>query len=287
MTPFWFLGLVLLQREALPVRLMPLTPTAAGRPIRIPCPIGARTRIVLPEPMVMLKASPGAGLALGVEAEQARPFGIVSLRPVRRTTGTLEARGPTMVLTLVVEAGPSGTASEVRLTLVPPEVRSGQEPKPAPTPSPTPEAIPEPVPSPEESRPPLPKEEAPSPSPALEFDPAVLITLKPVVVGRTEGMPSQRPLVLDDILESGERAWLRFTLKKGSGEHVQRVWWPLGDITNVTEAVSGADLRIVVEIPRRKAGPKTRVSLAIRGGGSYTFALSDPSFTTFLKRLFW
>jgi hypothetical protein len=307
----WILVLALAApRDDLPVRVAPLPPRGSSKTVTISCPVGAETRLVLPEPLLTLKASPGAAAALGVEAAQARPFGIVELHPVRPGQGTLEIRGPSLLVTIVVEAGPSGSPSEIRLVLPTPSPSPAQEaavrPRPRELPSPreeTPEApsppatVSSPSPSPVETAapipPPTPIPSAPplaSPSPPEAprgpvLDAGVLATLQPVAIGRAEGLPSQRALVLDDILEGPEWAWLRFTLKGGAREHVERVYWADGDIPNVAEAREGGDLRIVVPVPRKGVTRKARVTLEVRGEGRYTFSLSDPSFTTFLKKL--
>ena len=302
MTWILLLALAAAPKDDLPVRTAALPPRGSRKPVTIACPVGVETLLVLPEPLLTLTASPGAAQSLGVEAAQARPFGIVRLHPAREGQGTLEIRGPSLLVTILVEARGAGGPSEIRL-VVPappsPEMPSSPRPREAPSgvvpveeaappaPEPTPTPLPAPTPTPAEAPRPVPLA-PPSPSPPTSGgapDATLLATLKPVPIGRTEGLPSQRALVLEDILESSEWAFLRFTLKGGAKEHLDRVFWADGDIPNATETVSGPDLRIVVPVPRKGVTKKARVSLEVRGEGRYTFALSDPSLATFLKGL--
>jgi hypothetical protein len=255
-------------------RVLPVP--SAGEAVRLPCPVGQTTRLVLPEPLLALRASAGAGALLGVRAEQDRPLGVVTLRPVHPGRGTLEIRGPTVLLTLAVEATAGGDASEIRWL-------PRAEPSP-PTASPTPPAPPSadpPAPAPG----PVATAEVPEPSRDRGIDPRTLAGLRLVTIGRREGLPGQRPLTLEDALASGDEAFLRFLLPKGRGRHVERVFLSSGDVPDVAEEPSGPDLRIVVGIPRRALEGRARIRLVV-SGESYTFALQEPTLSAFLRGIF-
>src|SRR5262245_18800564 len=119
----------LIATPAQAVRSVVIPPAAVSKPVRIDCPVGQLTQIVFPERLVMLKASAGAADNLGVAAEKSSPLGVVGVRPVKVGTGTLELRGPSLVLTILVRGVETGAGSEIRLTL-------GTLPSPAPSPSP-------------------------------------------------------------------------------------------------------------------------------------------------------
>jgi hypothetical protein len=104
----------------LPVRTIPLSAAALARPIRIECPVDQTTRIVFPQPFVNVKTSAGAREALGLIPEASKPRGVIRVVPRSHPAkATIEARGPSVVLTLLLQAVPKGVGSEVRLTIEP------------------------------------------------------------------------------------------------------------------------------------------------------------------------
>lgn len=296
----------------IPSRVVPLTPTEVGKPIELRCPIGEITRLILPEPLLTLKASPGAGLALGVEATQARPFGIVSLRPPRASTGTLEARGPTLLLTFVIRAVPEGRGGDLRFTLIPPQsppppshspvIESSPASKGASATPGIPMApeVPEPTkgaplpPSPIETpEPPLVTAGSPATEgrsegqsvDALDLDAEGFLSAKVTRIGREEGMPGRPPCVLEDRGDgtgaSTGTVWLRFTLKGGRGQRVDAVTRDDKVPVVYQQNDDGRDLRIRV---KTEAKGLRRISVKV-GHALYTFRPTRPPFLRVLDAL--
>lgn len=302
-----------LAAPSLPVRTVVIPPAALSKPMSIDCPVGQLTQIVLPERLILLKASAGAADDLGVAAEKSSPLGVVSVRPVKVATGTLELRGPTLVLIVLVRGVERGGSSEIRLTLAAP---APTPPSPSPPAhastallKPVPRAVPTPSPSPmtlavgppvaltppspqvadaKASAPPQVFSVPPSspPAPATHgFDAEALKTAKAVGVGRREGLPGEPEMVLDTAYTGSQSVWLRFYLRSAGKEHVSSVAWEGGEITEYVEEPAGKDLRILVQLPKSKVSQRTRVTLKTKSGGTYRFALSSGTFTDFLKGL--
>jgi hypothetical protein len=227
--------------------------------------VNQTTTLVFPEPLKQLRSQSREAALLGLSVERTKPTGVISVRPTALSArGTIEFRGPTRVLRVMLEATAEGMGREVRL---------GEPPSPAPPPS-TVAALP-PVPS----APPA----TPAP-PALDLQ--GLLRATPRAIDRREGLPGQRPMVLKDALFGDEWVWLRFHLEGGALARVDRVWWEQGDITTYVQEASGKDLRIVVQIPRAAVSKKTRVSLRVAAGPAYRFALTPSTLTSFFKELF-
>jgi hypothetical protein len=206
---------------------------------------------------------------------------------------TVEFRGPTVELSLLLESTASGEASEVRLTfpqtspLSEPAVESALEPRASPTPVTTPEARPPATPSAAArsaaERPP----ETPPPSVAASvFDLEGVLRARPVVIARSEGLPGQRPMVLVDALQGERWVWFRFALEGGALSRVARVGWEQGEITTYVQETEGKDLRVIVQVPRAAVSPRAHLSLEVESGPTYTFALGSRSLGRFLKQLF-
>ena len=160
--------------------------------------------------------------------------------------GTIEFRGATRVLKVVLEAAAEGDGREIHLGERPPALA----PPPATPPATSPIAPAAPI---------VPTEPAASPV-ASTLDLEGLLRATPQEVDRREGLPGQRPMVLKDALHGEDWIWLRFLLEGGAGEQVDRVWWEQGDIKTYVQEVAGKDLRIVVQVPggefrRRPAFP--------------------------------
>lgn len=229
------------------------------------CPVNQTTILVFPEPLKQLRSQSREAALLGLSVERTKPTGVISVRPtVLSAQGTIEFRGPTRVLRVILEATAEGTGREVRL---------GEPPSPAveersvaalPPASPAPPATPGPPP----------------------LDLQGLLRATPRAIDRREGLPGQRPMVLKDALFGDEWVWLRFHLEGGASDRVDRVWWQQGDITTYVQEANGKDLRIVVQIPRAAVSKKTRVSLRIAAGPAYRFALTPSTLTSFFKELF-
>jgi hypothetical protein len=306
-----------LAAAGLPVRSVSIPAAAVSKPIRIDCPVGQLTQIVFPERLILLKASAGAADDLGVSAEQSSPVGMVSVRPRKTATGTLELRGPTLVLTVVVRGVETGGGSEIRLTLASPapaptpkptapptslaQVRipeTAARPTPAPTPLPTvpagpPVTMPAPPPTTLAAASPSPPPLAPRISPSSDPVPSVggfnseaLKTAKPVSIGRREGLPGEPEMVLDAAFRGDQSIWLRFVLVGSPKSRVERITWEGGEVQEFVQEPAGKDLRILVQLPRTKVSERTRVTIKINSGGTYRFALNTGTFADFLKGLF-
>lgn len=105
-------------------------------------------------------------------------------------------------------------------------------------------------------------------------------------IGRREGLPGQRTLMLEDALTSEKWVWLRFVMAGGSHSRIDEVSWENGLLTSYYTEAAKSDLRIVVQLPRERVTKRTRVSLKLSPGGSYRFALSAPWLTSFVRGLF-
>ena len=218
------------------------------------------TTLVFPEPLKQLRSQSREAALLGLSVERTKPTGVISVHPTDLSArGTIEFRGPTRVLRVMLEATAEGMGREVRL---------GEPPSPAPSPAPPPSTV---------AAPPL-------GPPALDLQGILKAT--PRAIERREGLPGQRPMVLKDALFGDEWVWLRFHLEGGASARVDRVWWEQGDITTYVQEASGKDLRIVVQIPRGAVSKKTRVSLRVAAGPAYRFALTPSTLTSFFREIF-
>jgi hypothetical protein len=225
--------------------------------------VNQTTILVFPEPLKQLRSQSREAALLGLSVERTRPTGVISVRPTTVSArGTIEFRGPTQVLRVLLEATTEGTGREVRL---------GEPPSPS---APPPSAVPAVVPAPP----------ATPGAPALDLQ--GLLRATPRAIDRREGLPGQRPMVLKDALFGDEWVWLRFNLEGGASARVDRVWWERGDITTYVQEENGKDLRIIVQIPRAAVSKKTRVSLRVAAGPAYRFALRPSTLTNFFKELF-
>lgn len=305
---------VALATAGLPVRSVAIPPAAVAKPVRIECPVGQLTQIVFPERLVLLKASAGAADALGVAAQQSAPLGVVSVRPVKVSTGTLELRGPSLVLVIVLQGVEKGGPSEIRLTLTP-----ASPPAPSPKPSPPPSAMagaslaPSPTAAPSSPPPPtlpmartIPQLLASSPSsaaavpsssatplqfsaapppPVVGFDAEAFRASKAVSIGRREGLPGEPEMTLDTAFTGHRSVWLSFSLQGAAKARVSSVTWEGGEISEYTQEPAGKDLRVLVQLPKDKVSRGTRVTVKVESGGTYRFALNTGTFTDFLKGL--
>jgi hypothetical protein len=244
---------------------------APAEAIRVACPVNQTTILVFPEPLKQLRSQSREAALLGLSVERTKPTGVISVRPTTLSArGTIEFRGPTRVLRVMLEATAEGTGREVRLGEPPSPAAESAPPLPAPPPS-TAAAVP-PVPP-----------ATPGP-PALDLQ--GLLRATPRAIDRREGLPGQRPMVLKDALFGDQWVWLRFHLEGGALDRVDRVWWERGDIATYVQEANGKDLRIVVQVPRAGVSKKTRVSLRVAAGPAYRFALTPSTLMSFFRELF-
>ena len=113
-----------------------------------------------------------------------------------------------------------------------------------------------------------------------------LLRAKSVNVGRHEGLPGQRPMVLVDALHGEEWIWFRFRLEGGASLRIARVSGERGEIASVVQEPSGGDLRVIVQVPRAAVTRSARLVLEVQDGPAYTFALGSRSLGRVLKDLF-
>ena len=245
---------------ALASRTVTVTSTDPG-PVHVRCPVAETTEIAFAEPLHQLKASADDRRRFGIAVLRTRPTGTLTVRPLTAPgTARVEFRGPSQVVELVLEAVPPAVADV-----------------PAPTTL---------APAPPATLPPVtvPPVTVPTPAPAAE--PSGLVWAKAVVIGRREGLPGQRSMVLVDALSGQETVWLRFRLEDGAPAEVARVHWEHGEVTTFEQVADGADRRVVVQLPRAQVTPKTRVSLELAGGPTYRFALTAPTLARLFRSLF-
>lgn len=274
---------------ALAVRTFTVPPAAEG-PVRVSCPAGETTRILLPEALRQLKASAEDRKRLGLAVERTQPQGVVTVSP--RAPGAaarVEFRGPTRVIELMIEPSIAATPTPARVAqrAAAPTQPPPDPPTPTPAPSPPPTAVPTataapPTPTPEPATATAQPAATPTPTPAA----SELLWAKAVVIGRREGLPGQRPMVLVDALNGRDSIWLRFRLEGGAGSRVARVSWEHGDVTTFEEVADGKDRRVVVQLPRALVTSKTRVALEVAGGPTYRFPLTAPTLARLLRSLF-
>jgi hypothetical protein len=246
-------------------RTVTVTGTETG-PVHVRCPAGETTEIAFAEPLRQLKASADDRRRFGIEVLRTKPTGTLAVRPAAGAgTARLEFRGPSQVVELVLEVAPP--------------------PEPEPTPEPTPEALAAAPPATQAPVATLPAP-TPAPSPAATAEPSDLVWAKAVVIGRREGLPGQRSMVLVDALSGQDSVWLRFRLEDGALAAVARVHWEHGEVTTFEQVADGADRRIVVQLPRGQVTSKTRVSVELAGGPTYRFALTAPTLARLFRSLF-
>jgi hypothetical protein len=282
-----------------------VVPRQATSGVRVRCPLGATTRVYLPEPLRQLKLGPEAKAQLGVSIERTKPQAILSVTPrAHPARATIQFRGPHLVLNLTLETLASGASGDVHLVLdaEPTHLASASSaltapsivPSPVPIPTLEPEPLPEPLtvtptpsPVPTPISAPVP-EATPSsvPTPSVAFDLGDLMRATPVPIGRREGLPGQLPLVLVDALKGESYVWLRFTLEGGAAQRVRAVSWQRGVISAFTQEPVGKDLRIIVQLPRAELDRKARVQLELGSGGAYRVSLNASTLAGFLKSLF-
>lgn len=308
------------------VRTIELTEQASAKPVALSCTVGRTTRIFFPEPSRRLKVSAGGKERLGVRFVATNPQAVVEASPQSAgATGTIEFTGPSGILTILVTAVDSEAPSEIRLVhprapaTSPPQDPRARAPtatplkRPTLAPPPTPTHSPAPTPSavapppdlsprlrsastqpeaPQQVSPRQPVETPallPAPSPTANvptLDVSELLQLRPVVIGRREGLPGQRPLILEDALKSEVNIWLRFRLVGGGSERVGQISWEHGPLSSFLQTIEGKDLRLIVKLPRSSVSKKTRVRIRLEGEkADRTFSLDSPWLSSFLRSL--
>ena len=303
-------------------------PEGQPRAVRIMCPVGETTRVVLPERALGMRKR---GESLPVRLVAARPLAAIDADPPSVDASALvEFRGPTGVLKLEFRATAKGVASEIHLVYraappAPPPPAPSSSASPVPSPAPSNQslhparsvsAVVEPAPSgPGPSPSPAPPTEAkdvallpssstnvrqealtplPSPAPIVNasgtapaaFDLEALLLAQPQRIERREGLPGQPPVVLEDALRSDRWVWLRFRLQGGAHATIQKISWEHGEVGSFRAQPAGSDLRLVVQVPRALVTKHTRIDIRVLPGGDYTFPVSAPWLSTFIRDLF-
>jgi hypothetical protein len=239
--------------------------------IRIECPVNETTRIVLPEPLRQLRGLGRATEPLRISVERAKPETVILVRPaLHPSAGTVEFRGTSLAIRLLLESSSEGTGSEVRVTREPRAAPPSASPVPS-SPPPSPAAPAAPV--------------AAAPKPEV-LDLPALLAATPVAIDRREGLPGHRSMRLVDALKGDKWVWLRFRLEGGAAARVESVSWEHGDVASFTQEPSGEDLRVVVQLPRAPITKKTRVTLKLAEGATYKFPLRPGTIPGLFRSLF-
>jgi hypothetical protein len=261
-------------------------PATGEEPVRVRCPAQETTRIVLPEALRQLKASAEDRRRLGLAVERTQPQGVVTVHPqAPGESARVEVRGPTRVVALLIEPSSAATPTPARVAqravaTPPPPDPPTATPTPVATPTLAPTSVPTATAAPPTATP------EPAPAPTATPAPSELLWAKAVVIGRREGLPGQRPMVLVDALSGRDSIWLRFRLEGGAASRVARVSWEHGQVTTFEEVADGKDRRVVVQLPRALVTSKTRVALEVDGGPTYRFPLTAPTLARVLRSLF-
>jgi len=287
-----------------------VVPRTSHAELRLRCPAGAVTRLVLPEPLRQIRMGAEARAALGVSIERAKPLAVLRLQPPSHPArARLEFYGPERTLRLLIETTAKGPDGELRVVLAAePDPRVAPSPRPAttsprepgPLPLPSAEREEKPTPAPAEPLASMPTPEptplpmatpAPSPTPvaaqsSVAFEMSDLMRAAPVPIGRREGLPGQLPLLLVDALKGERFVWLRFTLQGGAARRVEGASWQRGPIGAFTQEPVGKDLRIVVQLPRAEVDKRARLQIELDSGASYRVSLNASTLAGFLKSLF-
>jgi hypothetical protein len=254
------------------VQHVPVLPDGT-QALRVSCPVGHATRIVLPEALVRLRG-PGRNARLELTVEHTRPQGVLVVIPrAYPLKATLSVKGATREFLIALESTPSGEDAEVRLELasvVPTAPATPPAPVLAtPTDAPPPPATPEPA--------------AQSTPSTGGLDSLELLHARVVVAGEREGLPGHPAMVLTDALQGERWVWLRFLLEGGAASRVSRVSWEGGELDSLTQEPQDKDLRIIVRLARPAITRRAHVTLEIEQGGTYVFSLGARSLRELLN----
>jgi hypothetical protein len=242
----------------------------ATEPLRLSCPVGRTTRVVLPEALRRLRA-PGQNAALDLSIERLRPEGVLLIKPnVHPLRATLEVLGESHGLHLLIESAASGEGAEFALGFARPS-----------DPAPTTAVAAESSDAPHVSTPAAPV--LPATDMGSGLDGVDLLRDKVVVVGQREGLPGQPAMVLTDALQGERWVWLRFVLEGGASARVSRVSWEGGEADSFTAEPHGGDLRVMVRLARATLTRRAHVSLEVDPGATYTFGLDSRPLRELLK----
>lgn len=212
---------------------------------------------LVPPPAIGIKASPSVASPPAVVKNPSPPTGKGSPPPL---------------------VDPSPTPASA----APVETNTASSPPPSGVPSPAEEVVFE------ESS----SDAAPSAPPTASalpaFDTSGVLSGQWVRIGRREGQPGRLEMELQDAVRGDHWVWLRFVLARGAGEQVSEVSWHRESSSAFAvykQETRGKDLLVVVQLPREELTKKTRVTLKV-ADGVYRFAVSSPTFASFLKSLF-
>ena len=222
----------------------------------------------------------GSAVRLRVATAETRPSG-ASAEPTRSTSASRRLSAPAERPSPAASAPPA-TAQRTAGTQVslPPSLAPSPAPNAAP-PEASPGSIVSASPEAATSRG---ADAGILPSRTLDIE--ELLTLRPEEIGRREGLPGERPVILEDALKGPRNVWLRFRVEGGAHHSLKGVEWERGQVKEVLASPEGKDLRVIVRLPRSEVTRRTRVTIQLSDGASYKFALSAPWFSTFVKGLF-
>jgi hypothetical protein len=260
---------------------------ADGSPVVVvECPARQTTRLVFPEALHALKVHRHAKSQLGLTVERSEPLGIIVARPPSAgPEDVIEFRGPTTTFVLRLKAAAQGNGSEIRIERPIPAAPALPTPEPTPSAAPREPTAPLPTPAPPPAAtaaPPAALPAAPDAQPRASLD--ELLQAQVVTVGRREGLPGEREMVLVDALKGRSSVWLRFLLEGGAGERLTEASSEQGRLADVVQEPAGKDLRIIVALPREALTKRSIVSLRV-GARTYEFSFSAAAFRGLLKAL--
>jgi hypothetical protein len=255
-----------------------VAPAEGGPVVVVECPARQTTRLVFPEALHALKVRRQAKSQLGLTVERSEPLGVIVARPPSAgPEDVIEFRGPTTTFVLRLKAASHGSGSEIRIERPIPAAPALPTPEPSPTSAPREPTAPPPTPAPATIA-----TAAPPAEPRASLD--ELLKAQVVLVGRREGLPGERELVLVDALKGRSTVWLRFLLEGGAAERLAEASWEQGRLADVVQEPAGKDLRIIVALPREALTKRSMVSLRV-GARTYEFSFSAAAFRGLLKAL--
>lgn len=92
-------------------------------------------------------------------------------------------------------------------------------------------------------------------------------------------------MLLEDALRGEHNVWFRFTLRGGARHRVAHVVAGRQEVRAFSQKAGGADLQIVVQLPREQVTKKLSLTIEIADGPKYRFAsLTTPTLTNLLNR---
>jgi hypothetical protein len=259
---------------------LPSSPEVA---IRVECPRGRVTRILLPEALLRLKGMGSARSALGLRVERLAPEATLIVEPqAHPVTGTIEFIGATLQVRIVLVSLAEGEPVDVRIVAA--TDAATEAPGPASTPHPATAVPPADEAAPNQTAPSSSAQAATSHESGLDL--SGLLSAEAVPIDRREGLPGQPELRLVDALRGDRWVWLRLRLEGAAPNHVSRILLEDEPVTTFSQEPRGRDLWIVVQLARAQVGRRSRLAIETDTGLRYRIALRRPTLPGLLGDLF-